>query len=74
MSCFLICGLAGAGGFGKRGVFWVGSGHVCGGTFLCTDFSHFTAAGFRLFVLLFMTIDGLGSSLGCVFEHLGHGV
>ena len=36
-------------------------------------------AGFVLFVsglsvLLLMTFDGLGSSVGHIFEHLGHGI
>ena len=38
MSCFLICGLAGAGDVGRRGVLQVGCEHVYGGIFLCTNF------------------------------------
>ena len=38
MNAFLVCCLAGVGGIGKRGVFWVGCGDVQGGTSFCAGF------------------------------------
>ena len=73
-SVFLICCLAGAGGVGKRGVFWIGWGNVCDGTVLCTGFWQLSVIGWRLFMLWLMTIDGLGSGVGHIFEHCVHGV
>ena len=74
MYCLLLCGLIGAGGVGSRGGLLVTRGHVCNGVFLGIGCLLSPTHDSKLFVLPFMALDGLGSSVRSVLDNLGSGV
>ena len=73
MSCFLICGLAGAGGVGKRGVFHVLAVGGCVWWYfsLCQILTVSLQLVSGCLCCCLWPYDGLGSGVGYILKHLG---